>query len=151
MRIVCDTDILSTFARIHKLGILKRLFDGIIIPPSVASELKIGKIMFTGFKIRSVSLNKNELKTLAQSDPRLGRGEKECIAVARARHLPLASNDRIVHELCTQEDISYFSLPRILRHAIHRKVISRKAAKEIVTLIETEENTTIKNKEEIFR
>ncbi len=45
MRVVGDTDILSTFARIKRLDVLKKLFEEVVIPNSVKQELVQGKIV----------------------------------------------------------------------------------------------------------
>ena len=45
----------------------------------------------------------------------------------------------------------YLSLTDLLRFAILKNVITREEARKLIKLIEQEENTTIKNKEEIFK
>ena len=44
MKVVLDTDILSTFARVKRLDVLNRLFEKAILPASVMSELKRAEI-----------------------------------------------------------------------------------------------------------
>lgn len=151
MRVVADTDILSTFARIKRLDVLKKLFEEVVIPHSVKQELAQGKIDLRQLKPTLIRLTKQELKELRKVDPRLGKGERECFVVAKNRNMPLASNEKIVSSLCRKEDVGCFSLPRILRLAILEGLITREEAKHIVKLIEMEENTNIKNKEEIFK
>ncbi len=151
MKIVCDTDILSTFARIRRLDIMRKLFDGIVITQSVTSELKRGRINLSGLHVHTVKLSQEELQALGKADSRLGKGERECFVVAKSRHLPIASNEKLVQAICAKEGVGYFSLTRILRHAIRKRVVSRQKAREIVRLIQIEENTIIKNKEEIFK
>ncbi len=151
MKVVADTDILSTFARVHRLDILKKLFDQITIPQSVKSELREGKIDVKPLNPVLVKLTKDELKVLRTSSIGLGKGESECLVIAKSRNIPLASNDRTVQSLCKKEGIGYFTLPIILRMGILDRVITREDAKEIVKLIEHEEHTKIKNKDEIFR
>ena len=150
MRVVADTDVLSTFARIHKLQILKQLFDEVIIPPSVKSEPSRGRIDVKPLKPSLAQLAKEELKDLKSVDVRLGRGERECFVIAKSRNLPLASNEKIVLLLCRKDGIGCFTLPRILRFAIMEKVITREEARQLVKIIEEEENTVIRNKDEIF-
>ena len=74
MRIVCDTDIVSTFARIRKIRLLTRLFDNIIIPPSVNSELKAGRIIFPRTRIRPVKLTKLSVFQQAMADSTVAKG-----------------------------------------------------------------------------
>jgi len=97
-----------------------------------------------------VRLAREELKALKAVDVRLGKGEKECFVIAKNRNLPLASNERIVQSLCRKEGIGCLTLSRIIRFAIMEKVITREGARRLVKIIEEEENTVIRNKDEIF-
>jgi predicted nucleic acid-binding protein len=151
MKIVTDADILSIFSKIKCLDILDKLFKEIIIPPSVQSELMKGKIDVSGIDPTIVRLTRDELRNLRGSYPKIGRGERECIVISKSRGIPVASNDRVVSSLCRTEGIEYLSLTDLLRFAILQKVITREEAKQLIKLIEREENTTIKNKEEIFK
>ncbi|MEM3117597.1 MAG: hypothetical protein QXN83_01210 [Nitrososphaerales archaeon] len=150
MRVVADTDILSIFAKVERLDILKKLFD-LVIAPSVISELRSGRIDIRGLKPTVVKLTGEEIKGLKETSVKLGRGERECFVIARSRDMPLASNDKLVHSLCRKEGISYFTLPRILRFAISERVIARDEARQLVKMIEKGERTRIKDKDEIFR
>lgn len=151
MKIVADTDILSTFARIGRLDILKKLFEVVSIPPSVKVELGKGRIDIRKLDPDFIALRPAELKDLGKAHRELDKGEKECYVIAKHRDLPLASNETIVHRLCKKDRISYFSLPRILRFAIIKNTITRHDARHLVSIIEKEEHTVIKNKDEIFR
>lgn len=151
MRFVADTDILSIFARIRRLDILKKISDDVVIPQAVKAELARGKIDVKYLDPDFVALTKDELKYLKKTDRSLALGERECFVIARNRHIPLASNEIIVHRLCRREGISYITLPRILRFAITEGVISRQEARKLIDAIEEEEHTVIKNKNEIFK
>lgn len=151
MKFVADTDILSIFTRIHRLDILKKISDGVIIPHAVKSELARGKIDVEYLDPDFVTLTKDELKGLKKTDNSLDRGERECFVIARSRCLPLASNETIVHKLCKKEGIGYLTLPRILRFAITEGVITRQEARKLIFTIEEAEHTVIKNKDEIFK
>jgi predicted nucleic acid-binding protein len=151
MKFVADTDILSTFARIHRLDILKKISDGVVIPQAVKAELARGRIDVRRLNPDFVTLTKDELKDLKKTDNSLDRGERECFVIARNRRLPLASNETIVHKLCKKEGIDYLTLPRMLRFAITEGVITRQEARKLISAIEEEEHTMIKNKNEIFK
>jgi predicted nucleic acid-binding protein len=151
MKIVADADILSIFAKIKRLDILDRLFKEIIIPLSVRSELMKGGLNVMDIAPGIVKLTRDELRNLRGAYPKIGRGERECIVISKSRSIPLASNDRVVNSLCRTEGVEHLSLIDLLRFAILQKVITREEARELIKLIEREENTTIKNKEEIFK
>jgi predicted nucleic acid-binding protein len=151
MKFVADTDILSTFARIHRLDILKKISDSVVIPQAVKAELARGRIDVRRLNPDFVTLTKDELKDLKKTDNSLDRGERECFVIARNRRLPLTSNETIVHKLCKKEGIDYLTLPRMLRFAITEGVITRQEARKLISAIEEEEHTMIKNKNEIFK
>lgn len=150
MKVVADTDIVSTFIRINRPDILNKLFDEIIIPPSVKSELVKGMIDVRRLKPTFAKLTKEEIKSFKVNDPRMGRGERECFVIAKHRDIPLVSNDRIVHLQCEREEIDFLSLPRIIRLAILERIVTREQVRQLVKLIEYEEKTMIKDKDSLF-
>ena len=151
MKVVLDTDILSTFARIRRLDVLNLSFERIIVPRSVISELARAEIKIGGLNHEVAKLTREELLALKGIDARLGMGERECLVMAKQRGIPLASSDRLVHAVCKVEGVGYFTLPRLLRYAISEGMITRQDARELVKLIEHEERTVIKGKDEIFK
>lgn len=151
MKVVFDTDLLSTFVRIGRLQILNALLEKIIVPQSVISELKLADIKFSELNFEIAKLPREELLALRKMDARLGRGERECLSIAKHRKIALASNDSLVHLVCKQQNVSYFTLPRLLRLAISRKVIKKEKARELIGLIERNERTVIKDQNEIFK
>ncbi|MDE1831923.1 MAG: hypothetical protein KGI02_06065 [Thaumarchaeota archaeon] len=151
MKLVADTDILSIFSRIDRLDILNELFEAIIVSPSVKVELAEGKIDLKKLGPEFAQLTTGELKDLKYAHSELDKGEKECYIIAKNGNIPLASNEKIVHRLCREDNMNYFSLPRILRLAIKDGIVTRNEARQLVNSIEKEEHTVIKNKDEIFR
>ncbi|MDG6996439.1 MAG: hypothetical protein JRN52_11000 [Nitrososphaerota archaeon] len=128
------------------------MFNQILVPRSVVSELGKAQINTDGFKNSVVvKLTRDELLSLKKMDSRLGWGERECLAIARYRNVPLASNDKLVHLTCKEQEVDYFTLPRLLRFAILRNLINREEARKLVVLIEREERTVIKESKEIFK
>jgi len=151
LKVVLDTDILSTFARIARPDILDALFDEVLVPGSVILEARRAKIDISAIRHVVPKLTRQELLELGGLEPRLGRGERECIVIAKRRKILVATNDKVAKSVCRSEGVDFFDLPRILRRAVTEGVISREGAREIVELIESEENTMIRGKEDIFR
>jgi predicted nucleic acid-binding protein len=151
LRVVLDADILSTFSRISRPDILNALFDEVLVPGSVVSEVRRAKIDTSAVKHVVPRLTRQELLELRLLDPRLGKGERECVAIAKHRNILLARSDRVVQAVCRIEGIDFLNLPRLLRFALIEGVIGREGVRELIRLIEFEENTTINGKDEIFR
>ncbi|MHB8567922.1 MAG: hypothetical protein ACYC7D_14125 [Nitrososphaerales archaeon] len=150
MKIVADTDILSIFAKISRVDILESLFQDILIPRGVISELQKGSNMIDTAFSKAV-FAREELNLLRGKYPNLHRGEIECFVVAKSRDIPMTSNERIIQVLCRREKVECLSLPNILRFAILEKVLTREEAREIVSLIELKDNTIIRNSREISK
>src|SRR5438552_1044262 len=145
MRVAIDADILSTFARISRLDILNSVFEKMIIPASVIYELRSAEIRISSLRHEVPKLTREELLSLKGIDSRLGRGERETFVLARHRDVLLASNDKMVLSLCKMEKVSYLTLPRILRLALQKGVITRAEARELLKQIEQKERTIIKD------
>jgi predicted nucleic acid-binding protein len=131
--------------------ILNALFEKVILPASVIAELGKANISVARLRHEVSKLSREELVSLTDIDPRLGKGESESFALARHRNLLLASNDKMVISLCKKEKVGYLTLPRILRLAVPRGAITRGEARRLLRQIEQEERTVIKDKDEVFR
>lgn len=152
MRVVVDADILSSLAKIDRLNLLSELFEEILIPKSVLSELKLGNIHLGKIKYEQVKLSREELLLLRTSNyPKMHRGEKECFVVAKSRNIPVVSNEKIVRSLCLKEKVDVLSLLEIMRFGVLRRTLSRNDVMKMIALIEQEDNTTIRRGRELFK
>jgi len=102
LKIVIDTDFLSSFLKIHKLELIRDFFnvESISIPLAVFSEIAKTNLVdlvlnVEWIKIRNVQpldssdLNNNEIKNL-------GGGEKECMALCKtfSKHIMLVNDKK---------------------------------------------------------
>ena len=107
--VLADTNILSTFAKIGELRLFMRLFaeEGIGVVPAVYEELHHGvskgyvalQATIELIQRRQIALVvPNAEETLGKSalPPAFDAGERETIAVARARGLKVLTNERLV-------------------------------------------------------
>lgn len=103
-----DTDVLSCFLVIHDVSILKKLFEKVIIPYEVFTELKrasfifqdVSKLIAEGFiEVCDYTSNRkmeNFISSLANGyllDKSIGKGEASSIALAIKYNGILASNN----------------------------------------------------------
>ncbi len=164
--IVADTNIVSTFARVGALPLLKRLLeaDRLYITSGTYNELRRAVEVGCAFlepilaalspegDLDLVELTRPEILAVKDLPDSLGTGEAEAIAVCL--HRPgtrLLTNDKRARNVCRERQIPCLDLPAILRALWVRKVLNKKKVKELIRQIETEQGMVIKNKEEILK
>lgn len=162
MDIIIDTDILSTFSKINKLYLLKRLFSKskfYISSENEAEILEAKKLGYTfiakalAFSRIKLILNENEklyfqkLKTTKSS---LSSADIESIVLAKSRNLVLLTNDINVQKEAIKQAIPYFNLPMILREFWKQRILTKEDTNKLISQIEKEDNIIIVDKEVIF-
>jgi len=157
MTFVFDSDILSTFAKIGKLNILKKISGNgeLLIPPAVISELKSSKSILLQdilhskiFKNISLDAQESNFAKNVDFQRRLGKGEIECIAVCKFRNAILATNDARAISVAEKLNIIVADLETILYSL--KELISKKQLRQIINDIEAKDNVMIVNKKEIL-
>ncbi len=147
MIIILDTDILSMFAKVDAITLLKDLFgeEKLAITPGIEEEISIP--LEYGYKypsrvlseIRTIPLTENALlkcKQLLQERTNLGKGETEAISICKIEGYTFATNDFVARKFAKKQKVQVFSLQSILRAiwkvGLKSKEEVRKLLKEIV-------------------
>ena len=154
MSLVFDTNILSTFAKINKLDLLVKLFEGqeLLIPEAVFIELQDSKQEFTqtilDFKnFKNFNLTKEEKNLILNLKARLGSGEKQCLAICKSKNYVFVTNDESAIKESEKQGIDWLNLEIILVALQQEKVVSKKQLNEIIKEIETKDGVKIRNRE----
>jgi predicted nucleic acid-binding protein len=160
MDIVVGTDILSTFAKVNKLGLLPKLFSKsrIFICPSVNLEIKkgveLGLLPYSHpSQFLAIRLGARE-KAMARQFREalnLGSGDAECLTVARNRNCLLLTNDRKAKKAADSLSIDHLNLPLLLRELWRRHILPKSRVVELMDEIERKDNVIIKNRDMIFK
>ncbi len=143
--IVCDTDIISAFAKAEALEELIILFKDVYIVPAVYFELK--KSLEAGYtfpqnifgKIKTLELSAEEKETtkdFASHIKTLGIGELESIVVCKTRDFLFTSFDKSAIKFSEQNGIKTVLGKPILRSLWSLSICSVERVKEIIKLIE---------------
>ncbi len=87
MRVVCNTNPLILLAKIHRLDLLHRLYDEVLVPSKVLKELeakptKETKRILVLLQNRKFHLSTTSKRALSEVPKDLGAGEREAIALA---------------------------------------------------------------------
>ncbi len=144
MEIVFDTDILSMFAKIDEVYLLKQLFGNkAVMSPKIRDEiaapLEYGytfplKVLST---IKTVPLSKEAIDKYIryQGSLNLGKGELEAIAYCKTEKSTFATNDGRAREFAKREGVFVFSLQAILKALWKKELKNKGEVKQILERI----------------
>jgi len=162
--IVCDTNILSTFARVGALKLLFKTFltHEFIIPGAVYEEileakrsglafLHSGLALVDSGQIHLLSLTPEEERLKSTLPDSFGPGEAESIAICIRRKAIFLTNDKRARNYCQKNGIEVYDLILLLRALWRKKVVSQQKVQKIMSDIERLENMVFKNKQDIFQ
>ena len=162
MDAIADTDILSTFSKINKLNLLKRLFPKSKIYFSSRSEIELLKAKKLGYKFiepvlafKPIKLLLNEserleFKKLSEIKKSLSLADVESLVLAKFRNLVILTNDIKMQKEADKQSIFYFNLPMILRELWKQGILEKEGVSKLISQIEKEDNMVILDKETIF-
>ena len=159
--IVFDTDILSMFAKIDAIDLLKQLFGKTaVITPKIRDEISVPLEYGYSFPLKVISAIKTvPLSNLSleeyirlQGNLSLGKGELEAIAYCKTEKCAFATNDIKAREIAKKEGVSVISLQAILKALWKKKIRSKKEIKQILERIKEADNLVVSRevKKEIF-
>jgi len=128
---ILDTDILSIFAKSGEIPLLHELFgDDMGMTPAVMQE--ISAPIDYGYEfphavintIKSVQMNNEAIAHhhILSQNKKLGKGECEAIAYCKSTSSQFITNDRKARETAIQFQVTYISLPALLRVLILKKI-----------------------------
>jgi len=157
---ITDTDILSTFGKLERVGLLRKLFTKIYIAPAVYRELGTAERLGLPWTrtvreaVELLPLTKDEVEEverLTVSYPQLGSGEIETLVLANTHHLLCLTNDRQAKAACRTLDCAYLDLEDLLRAFKVKGILTLAALKQLMEQIEEKDRTRIKAKDQILK
>lgn len=159
MDVVIDTDILSTFVKIGKTGLLHKLFpkSKVLLCPAVHSEIgravKLGILDSVPASFSRIELTQSERSLAKEVAGRtaLGAADMECLSVARNRDCLMLSNDRQVGNEALSLGVEHLTLPLLLRELWKSGALSKSEVTKLVDEIERKDRIVVKNKGLIFK
>ncbi|MDP3104765.1 MAG: hypothetical protein Q8M95_09180 [Candidatus Methanoperedens sp.] len=161
MAIIFDTDILSAFAKINALDLLKKLFSkhDVFITPEIYEELNVPVEYGYSFPLKIFEefniINPDEkegakYRDLLRTNRRIGKGELEAISICIYRKYYFVSMDEAAISFAESKDVTTISLHSILRSLWESGILTKEEVKKIISEIEQKDNTRIKDIQKII-
>ena len=161
MSIVCDTDILSAFAKIDGLKLLSELFPKhkIVTSNGVYEELIFIKQAGYDFVdcimdlIEIISMDTRELEKYHSFLPStsFGKGELQCISICISRKYPFITNDKKAKRFAEKNEVIAWDIPDIMKALWKTGIRSKEEVKGIMNNLEIKDMMIINNKEKILK
>lgn len=161
--LLCDTNILSTFAKINRMALLLQLFarNEMAVVPAIYEELQEGiRRGYAPLQAANALIQQGSMTILAPNAQEIfdkdalprsfDAGERETIAVARSRGYSILTNEAHVKNWCKRSGIACWDLPRILRALWRTSLLTKEQVRELVEQIEIKDHVIFKNQEAIF-
>ena len=151
--IIFDTDILSIFAKISRLELIKKLFGTVHITPMIREELNIPLEYGYDFPKDILDNSSVIIPTVEELGPynefkvRLGKGEAEAISIAKNRKLLFATNDKVAQKVAKENGVGIISLQAILKALVKRQILTLNELNEIINDIRSRDNLVIPESE----
>jgi predicted nucleic acid-binding protein len=161
-----DANILSTFARIEQIKLLRQLVGGdlLYVTPAIYREIQqaveggrdflqpVLDAVVSGEGFDLVALKRDEVAALANLPASLGEGEKEAIVVCLYRKdTRFLTNDKRARNYCREQGLAALDLPGVLRALWQQRVCSKSTVRLLVQEIETREGLVFKDQAEILK
>lgn len=114
--IVLDTDFLSAFLKIGRLELVKDFYgvEALIVPAAVVAELSRTSLLDALARIAWIRIETAEDDAPGEPLHKLGRGEREAIALARQRGALLLSNDNLARQAARGLGVEAIDIPAFL-------------------------------------
>ena len=162
MNLICDTDIISSLAKIDELCLLDELFSRSekYIPLGVYEELEFAQDVGYDFpekifkSIPIVSMSTEEIDDYRKSLTKkreLGKGEIQCMVIARKRDWTLLINDRLARKKCKENQINTYDLAEILRASYLAGIRSKPELGDMVTALKEKDNFIFSNETDLYK
>lgn len=136
--IVVDNTVLTNFALVKHTVLVLRLWPTACTTAEVMAEYQAGasqgRVPAQAWSaLPIVSLNETERSLADSLSPRLGAGERTCLAVAHERHGLFVSDDLDARLSAQRFGLKITGTLGILALSVKRRILSRKAANEALT------------------
>lgn len=163
MKLICDTDLLSVFAKTMKLDLLREAFaegkfvisESVYDEPSLSMEegFDFPEGIFKMCDVVGLSEDEVELYKKRRGKPKfqtISKADLRTLILAKERNLPILSNDSRLLELADQDDVLALDIYDVLKILFKKEKLTEKEVRDVLSEMEERDNAVFKAKESIF-
>jgi len=134
--VLVDNTVLSNFAKVNKLDLLKKAFERVYITEQVLEEFRMGVkrgvLPNVSLDFEVLKLREEEMELYNSLRVKLGKGEASCLAIAKNRNMKFLTDDSDARKVANILGIPVSGTIGVLVRCIEKNIISKEEANQIL-------------------
>lgn len=134
--VLVDNTVLSNFAKVNRLNLLKKAFKKVYVTEHVLGEFKRGveRCVLPNLSIdfEVLKLRDEEFELYNSLRVKLGKGEASCLAIAKKRGMKILTDDSDARKIANILGVPVSGTVGVLVRCIERNVISKEEGNQIL-------------------
>ena len=134
--VLVDNTVLSNFAKVNRLDLLRKAFKKVYITKQVLEEFKIGVkrgvLPDISLNFEVLNLKKEEIELYNSLRVRLGMGEASCLAIAKNRNMKFLTDDLDARKVANILGVPVSGTIGVLVRCIEKGIISKEEGNQIL-------------------
>ncbi len=134
--VLIDNTVLSNFAKVNRLDLLKRAFEKLYVTEQVLEEFKLGiergVLPNISLDFEVLKLEGEEIELYNSLRAKLGKGEASCLAIAKNRNMKFLTDDSDARKAANILGIPVSGTIGVLVRCIERNIISKEEGNKIL-------------------
>ena len=127
--VLIDNTVLSNFAKVNRLDLLKRAFEKLYVTEQVLEEFKLGiergVLPNISLDFEVLKLEGEEIELYNSLRAKLGKGEASCLAIAKSRNMKFLTDDSDARKAANILGVPVSGTIGVLVRCIERNIISK--------------------------
>ncbi len=153
--VLVDNTVLSNFAKVNRLDLLRKAFDRVYVTEQVLEEFRLGirrgVLPNVSLDFEVLRLKDDEIELYNALRIRLGRGEASCLAIAKHRNMKVLTDDLDARKIANVLGVPVSGTIGVLVRCIEKGIITKDEANLILRdMIEKGFYSPISNLDEIL-
>ncbi|AEA46383.1 DNA-binding protein [Archaeoglobus veneficus] len=134
--VLVDNTVLSNFAKVNRLDLLRRTLEKVYVTEQVLEEFKFGAmrgvlpVVSPDFEV--LKLEGEEIELYNSLRVKLGKGEASCLAIAKNRNMKFLTDDSDARKVANILGVPVSGIVGVLVRCIEKSVISKEEGNQIL-------------------
>lgn len=134
--VLVNNTVLSNFAKVNRLDLLKRAFEKLYVTEQVLEEFKLGVkrgvLPNVSLDFEVLKLRDDEIELYNSLRVKLGKGEASCLAIAKNRNMKFLTDDSDARRVANILGVSVSGTIGILVRCVEKNLISKEEGNQIL-------------------
>jgi len=134
--VLVDNTVLSNFAKVNRLDLLRKAFDRVYVTEQVLEEFRLGVkrgvLPNVDVDFEVLKLKDEELELYNALRVKLGKGEASCLAIAKHRNMKVLTDDSDARKMANVLGVPVSGTIGVLVRCVKKGVISKEDGNRIL-------------------